>query len=76
MKPKKRDNILLVKNLPCHSHTPSELNEYFAPYGTLQELYWPTTTDGAFRDYAFVKYETADQAAHAFLDVFPRGTSV
>ena len=61
----KRANILLVKDLPCHSFTPSELNEYLAPYGTVQKLHWPTT-DGGFRDYAFIKYETADQATHAF----------
>ena len=62
----KRTTVLLVKHLPSHSLTPSELNEYLAPYGIVQKLDWPTTTDGAFRDYAFIKYETAGQAAHAF----------
>ena len=62
----KRTTVLLVKHLPSHSLTPSELNEYLAPYGIVQKLDWPTTTDGAFLDYAFIKYETADQAARAF----------
>ena len=62
----KRTTVLLVKHLPSHSLTPSELNEYLAPYGIVQKLDWPTTTDGAFLDYAFIKYETAGQAAHAF----------
>jgi multiple RNA-binding domain-containing protein 1 len=54
----------MIRNIPFQA-TKNEIKELFQEYGSLRKVRLPKKMDGSHRGFAFVEFETAEEAGLA-----------